>query len=231
MAQQAVERVNLDLMYALPGQTLEGCRRDLETAMSFGTGHLSLYHLTLEPNTVFAKYPPPLPDDDLSAAMHEHIIEATAAGGWEQYEVSAYARKGQRCVHNQNYWTFGDYLGIGPGAHGKLSFHDRILRQARLRNPESWMQRAIRRDGSHIAEERSVAPHELGFEFMMNALRLKEGVETGLFSAHTGLPITAILAPVKRLEEKGLLSVHGGRLRTTDLGWRFLNDVLEAFLD
>lgn len=231
MAQQAVERVNLDLMYALPGQTLEACQRDLATAMSFGTGHLSLYHLTLEPNTVFAKYPPPLPDDDLSAAMHDHITEATAAGGWEQYEVSAYARKGQRCVHNQNYWTFGDYLGIGPGAHGKLSFHDRILRQARLRNPESWMQRAMQRDGSHIAEERIVSPHELGFEFMMNALRLKEGVETGLFSAHTGLPITAVLATVRELEEKGLLTAHGGRLRTTELGWRFLNDVLEAFLD
>lgn len=231
MAQQAVDRVNLDLMYALPGQSLEACRRDLETAMSFGTGHLSVYHLTLEPNTVFAKYPPPLPDDDLAAGMHDHIIAATAAGGWEQYEVSAYARPGQRSLHNQNYWTFGDYLGIGPGAHGKLSFHDRILRQARLRNPESWMARCAERNGSHMAEERVVSPRELPFEFMLNALRLKDGVETGLFSAHTGLPITAALPALKRLEERGLFSLQGGRLRTTETGWRYLNDVLEEFLD
>lgn len=231
MAQRAVDRVNLDLMYALPGQTLEGCKRDLDAAMAFGTGHLSIYHLTLEPNTVFAKYPPPLPDDDLAAAMHEHVIAATAARGWQQYEVSAYARPGHRSLHNQNYWTFGDYLGIGPGAHGKLSFHDRILRQARLRNPESWMRNSLLRDGSQIAEERIVTPRELSFEFMLNALRLKEGVETGLFSAHTGLPITAILPAVKRLEERGLLSLQGGRLGTTELGWRFLNDVLEEFLE
>lgn len=230
MAQQAVDRVNLDLMYALPDQTLEGCRQDLRTAMSFQTGHLSLYHLTLEPNTVFAKYPPPLPDDDLAASMHEHIIEAASAGGWEQYEVSAYARTGHRSVHNQNYWTFGDYLGLGPGAHGKLSFHDRILRQARHRGPESWMSRSLRRDGSHIAEERALAPQELPFEFMLNALRLKDGVDAGLFSAHTGLPLTAVLPTVKRLEERGLLSLRGGRLRASGLGWRYLNDVVEAFL-
>lgn len=230
MAQNAVERVNLDLMYALPGQTLEACQHDLQTAMSFETGHLSLYHLTLEPNTVFAKYPPPLPDDDLAAAMHEHMIEATAARGWEQYEVSAYARTGQRSLHNQNYWTFGDYLGLGPGAHGKLSFHDRILRQARHRGPESWITRSLRRDGSHIAEERPLAPQELPFEFMLNALRLKEGVDAGLFPAHTGLPITAVLPTLKRLEERGLLSLQGGRLRTTEMGWRYLNDVLEDFL-
>lgn len=231
MAQQAVDRVNLDLMYALPGQTLDACRQDLQTAMSFGTGHLSLYHLTLEPNTVFAKYPPPLPDDDLAAAMHEHIIEATAAAGWEQYEVSAYARPGQRSLHNQNYWTFGDYLGLGPGAHGKLSFHDRILRQARNRNPESWMQRSLQRDGSHIAEERIVSPHELSFEFMLNALRLRDGIDASLYSAHTGLPITAVLPTLKRLEERNLVSLKAGRIRTTETGWRYLNNVLEEFLD
>lgn len=231
MAQQAVERVNLDLMYALPGQTLEACRHDLQTAMSFGTGHLSLYHLTLEPNTVFAKYPPPLPDDDLAASMHEAIIEATAAGGWDQYEVSAYAKAGQRSLHNQNYWTFGDYLGLGPGAHGKLSFHDRILRQARHRGPDSWMARCGQRDRSHITEERTLVPQELPFEFMLNALRLKDGVDAGLFSAHTGLPITAVLPVLKRLEERGLVSLQGGRLRTTELGWRYLNDVVEAFLE
>lgn len=231
MAQQAVGRVNLDLMYALPGQTLHASQDDLRTAMSFSTGHLSLYHLTLEPNTVFAKYPPVLPDDDLSASMHESIIETTAAGGWEQYEVSAYARPGERSLHNQNYWTFGDYLGLGPGAHGKLSFHDRILRQARLRGPDSWMTHSLQRDASHIAEERTLVPKELPFEFMLNALRLKEGVDAGLFSAHTGLPVTAILPTLKRLEERDLISLQGGRLRATELGWRYLNNVLEAFLE
>ena len=230
MAQKAVERVNLDVMYALPGQSLQACQEDLQAAMAFQTGHLSLYHLTLEPNTVFAKFPPPLPDDDLAAAMHEHIIEATTAAGWEQYEVSAYARPGQRSLHNQNYWTFGDYLGLGPGAHGKLSFHDRIIRQARHRMPESWMSRCMQRDGSQIVEERALAPQELPFEFMLNALRLKEGVDAGLFSAHTGLPVTAIFPTLKRLEERNLLSLTGGRLRTTELGWRYLNDVLEDFL-
>lgn len=231
MAQRAVDRVNLDLMYALPGQSLEACKEDLTTAMAFQTGHLSLYHLTLEPNTVFAKFPPPLPDDDLAAAMHELIIETTAQGGWEQYEVSAYARGvSERSLHNQNYWTFGDYLGLGPGAHGKLSFHDRILRQARNRIPQSWMTRSLQRDGSHIAEERVLTPQELPFEFMLNALRLKNGVDAGLFPAHTGLSLVAILPVLKRLEEKGLMSLDGGRLRTTDMGWRYLNDVLEDFL-
>ena len=231
MAQKAASQVNLDIMYALPGQTLEGCKQDLAAAMSYGTGHLSLYHLTLEPNTVFAKYPPPLPDDDLAAQMHEYIIEITAAHGWEQYEVSAYARPGCRSLHNQNYWTFGDYLGIGPGAHGKLSFHDRILRQARHRSPESWISRALQRDGSHIAEERVVNPQEIGFEFMLNALRLKEGVDMSLFSAHTGLPVTAVLQALKRLEERNLVSLKAGRLRTTEMGWRYLNNVLQEFLD
>lgn len=231
MAQNAVPRVNLDLMYALPGQDLDACRRDLDTALSFETGHLSLYHLTLEPNTVFAKYPPPLPDDDLAASMHEYMIEATAVAGYEQYEVSAYAKPGQRSLHNQNYWTFGDYLGLGPGAHGKLSFHDRIVRQARNRNPDSWMQRSLLRDGSHIAEDRVVAPHELPFEFMLNALRLKEGVDMSLFPGHTGLPFTVVLPALQRLEKRGLVSLAGGRLRTTEQGWRYLNDVLHEFVE
>src|SRR5690606_2403899 len=140
IAQRAVDRVNLDIMYALPGQSLQACAQDIQQAMSFQTGHLSLYHLTMEPNTVFAKYPPAVPDDDASAAMQDLITEATAANGWERYEVSAYAKPGQRCRHNLNYWEFGDYLGIGPGAHGKLSFHDRIIRQAKHKNPASWIE-------------------------------------------------------------------------------------------
>ena len=230
-AQNAVPRVNLDLMYALPGQSLEACADDLRQAMSFGTGHLSLYHLTLEPNTVFAKYPPALPDDDLGAAMQDLITCETGAGGWERYEVSAYARPGQRCRHNLNYWEFGDYLGIGPGAHGKLSFHDRIVRQARLKNPVSWMEKAVRRDGSHLAEDRKLPWKDLGFEFMLNALRLKEGVERGSFIERTGQSILVIEPAIERAVAKGLLEADRSRLKATAHGWEFLNDLLAEFLD
>ena len=231
MAQRAVPRVNLDLMFALPGQTLEECERDLRQAMAFGTEHLSLYHLTLEPNTVFAKYPPALPDDDTGAAMQELIADAAAAQGWERYEISAYAKPGGRCRHNVNYWEFGDYLGVGPGAHGKLSFHDRIVRQAKLKNPASWMEKALRRDGSHLAEDRPVQWKELGFEFMLNALRLKEGVERGSFVERTGQSLFAIAPAIERATAKGLLDPDPARLRATPLGWAFLNDLLAEFLD
>ncbi len=230
MAQSVVERVNLDLMYALPGQTLKACEEDLRQAMSFQTGHLSLYHLTLEPNTVFAKYPPAIPDDDASAAMQELITEATAAGGWNRYEVSAYAQPGQQCRHNLNYWQFGDYLGIGPGAHGKLSFHDRIVRQARLRNPKSWMEKAVRRDGTHLAEDREIPWQEMGFEFMLNALRLKDGVPRSLFIEHTGQSIQRIMPAITAAVSRGLLDADPARLKATDLGWRFLNDLQMEFL-
>ncbi|WP_245801247.1 radical SAM family heme chaperone HemW [Pollutimonas bauzanensis] len=231
IAQRSVARVNLDLMYALPGQSIDACAEDLRQAMSFQTGHLSLYHLTLEPNTVFAKYPPAVPDDDTSAAMQDLITQATGAGGWEQYEVSAYARAGQRCLHNLNYWEFGDYLGIGPGAHGKLSFHDKIMRQAKLKHPASWMEKAVRRDGSHVAEERVIAPEELGFEFMLNALRLKAGVAAGSFPERTGLSVLAITPAVKRAVARGLLDPYPSRFQATDLGWRFLNDLQAEFLE
>src|SRR5690606_1235228 len=211
IAQKVVDRVNLDIMYALPDQSVADCAQDLRQAMSFQTGHLSLYHLTLEPNTVFAKYPPVVPDDDTSAGMQDLIAEATSAGGWERYEVSAYARPGQRCRHNLNYWEFGDYLGIGPGAHGKLSFHDTIVRQARLKNPASWMQKAVRRDGSHLAEDRQVQWKELGFEFMLNALRLKAGVERSSFIERTGQSILAIAPAIERAVAKGLLDSDPAR--------------------
>ncbi|KDD19323.1 radical SAM family heme chaperone HemW [Bordetella bronchiseptica] len=230
MAQQAVERVNLDLMFALPGQELEQCRADLRQALAFGTEHLSLYHLTLEPNTVFAKYPPELPDDDASAAMQDMVEETLAQAGLARYEVSAYARRGARCRHNLNYWEFGDYLGLGPGAHGKLSFHDRIERQARLRNPDSWMQRAMARDGSHVAESRVVGAGELPFEFMLNALRLKDGVAASSFGERTGLSLAAIAHQLEAATRRGLLDADPTRLRATALGWRFLNDLQEMFL-
>ncbi|WP_144639646.1 radical SAM family heme chaperone HemW [Bordetella genomosp. 13] len=231
MAQRATERVNLDLMFALPDQSLEACLADVRQALSFGTEHLSMYHLTLEPNTVFAKYPPEgLPDDDLGAAMQDAVEAELSAAGLQRYEVSAYARPGARCRHNLNYWEFGDYLGLGPGAHGKLSFHDRIVRQARARQPESWMERAGRHDGSHIAEERVVQADELPFEFMLNALRLKDGVAASLFAERTGQSLASIAHQLEAASSRGLLDPDPTRLRATALGWRFLNDLQEMFL-
>lgn len=230
MAQRAVDRVNLDLMFALPNQSLDGCAQDLRTAMSYGTGHLSFYHLTLEPNTVFAKYPPAVPDDDLAAEMQELIAAETAASGWERYEVSAYARPGQRCLHNVNYWEFGDYLGVGPGAHAKLSFHDRIVRRATLKKPVSWMAKAPLRDDSHLAENRIVGARDLPFEFMLNVLRLKQGVAASTFTQCTGLSLLAIAPALERARAKGLLEPDPQWLRATPMGWRFLNDLLAEFL-
>ena len=229
-AMKAVDRVNLDVMYALPGQTPAQSEHDILQAMSYEPEHLSLYHLTLEPNTVFAKYPPVLPDDDDSAAMQDRLIELTASRGWNQYEISAYAKRGGHSRHNLNYWEFGDYIGIGPGAHGKLSFHDRIIRTATTRNPAQWMQSAIKRDGSHYAHNARVTPKDLPFEFMLNVLRLKEGVPSQYFQERTGVPLTQILAKIKLNIEKGLLASDPVRIRTTELGWRFLNDLQEAFL-
>lgn len=232
VAQRHVERVNLDLMFALPGQTVEACMQDVETALAFDTEHLSIYHLTLEPNTVFAKYPPALPDDDTAFEMQDRIEERLAAAGYDHYEVSAYAKPGGRCRHNLNYWEFGDYLGIGPGAHGKLSFHDRILREARVRNPQSWMDALLEpaQGSSHLAESREVSPDDLPFEFMLNALRLTDGVPTASFSERTGLNLAAIAKPLARAVEQGLLDEDPTRLRATPLGRRFLNDLQSLFL-
>ena len=231
MAQAAISRVNLDIMFALPGQTPALCEADLRRALSFGTGHLSLYNLTLEPNTVFAKYPPDVPSDDEAAALQDLVAHTLADAGFERYEVSAYARPGQRCLHNLNYWEFGDYLGIGPGAHGKLSFHDRILRQARLKNPASWMAQVHQRDGSHLAQSEQVTAADLPFEFMLNALRLRDGVSAASFVERTGLPVAAITPALARAVKKGLLVDDPTRFKATDLGWRFLNDLQSEFLD
>jgi len=230
MARRAVDRVNLDLMFALPGQDPGAALADLDIALGYGTEHLSLYHLTLEPNTVFAKYPPPLPDDDTAAAMQDALEARAAAAGLRRYEVSAYARPGARCRHNLNYWEFGDYLGLGPGAHGKLSFPDRIVREARLRQPDSWMARAMARDGSHVAQSHPVDRGELPFEFMLNALRLKEGVPTPRFEERTGLPVAVIAHQIDAATRKGLLDPDPTVLRATPLGWRFLNDLQAMFL-
>lgn len=230
VAQSCFPRVNLDVMYALPGQTLEQAQSDIRTALSFGTEHLSLYHLTLEPNTVFAKYPPVLPDDDLSAAMQDQLIALSQAAGLEQYEISAYAKPGAHSRHNLNYWEFGDYIGIGPGAHGKLSFHDRILRTATVRSPQSWMEQAVLRDGSHYAHHAQVPEADLPFEFMLNVLRLRAGVPATYFQERTGQSLAQVLPTIRELIDKKLLAADPVRIKTTDMGWRFLNDVQSAFL-
>lgn len=227
-ARRHFDNFNLDLMYALPGQTLDDVRADVECALALDPPHLSLYQLTLEPNTVFAKYPPALPDEDSAAAMQVWIEQRLAAAGYVHYEVSAYARPGSECRHNLNYWTFGDYLGIGAGAHSKLSFPHRIVRQSRLKQPESYLaQRAARR---FVAESFEVARAELPFEFMLNALRLTAGVPSELFPARTGLPPSAIAHVVQRARARGLLEPDPGRLMPTPLGRRFLSDLQAMFL-
>lgn len=223
-------RINIDIMYSLPKQSIKEALLDIQTALSYEPNHLSLYHLSLEPNTVFAKYPPVLPSEDESATMQDALIELTAENGYEHYEVSAYAKPGFQAEHNRNYWEFGDYLGIGPGAHSKLSFHDKIVRQARLSNPQSWMDAAIKNDGSHISTNHSVDKEDLPFEFMLNALRLREGVPAEYFEQRTGQPLSVILPTIRQAIDKGLIEPHPTRIKTTKLGWRFLTDLQEMFL-
>ena len=227
-AQRNFENFNLDLMYALPGQSLAALQYDIGLALAVGPPHLSLYQLTIEANTVFAKYPPPLPDEDLAAAMHEAIGQQLAAAGYAHYEVSAYARPGHRCRHNLNYWQFGDYLGIGAGAHSKLSFPHRILRQVRLRQPASYMEGALR--GAPLAESAEVPRADLAFEFMLNALRLHDGVAVRLYVERTGLPTSTIAPARDEAERRGLLRPDPQRLVSTELGRRFLSDLQALFL-
>ncbi len=225
------EAVNLDLMYALPGQTIEDVRRDMETALSLGPGHLSAYHLTLEPNTPFAAKPPILPDDDLAADMQVLVEELLGGAGYEHYETSAFARPGQRCRHNLNYWTFGDYLGLGAGAHGKLSFHDRIERQARVKHPKDYLAASFAPDDpGHLAERRELDRADRLFEFMMNALRLTEGFDPRLFEARTGLSIALAEPALAEAGRRGLLERDLHRLGPSPAGRRFLNELLQLFL-
>ena len=218
---------NLDLMYALPQQTLPELREDLATALSFAPPHLSCYHLTLEPNTLFARFPPKVPDDDLAAAMLDTVGEMLG-GTYENYEVSAWARPGHRAQHNLNYWMFGDYLGLGAGAHGKLSFPDRIIRQAKFRHPRRYMEAALAGHACEIDE--AVKPADLPFEFMLNALRLTEGVDADLFADRTGLSSAVIRVKLRQAIDRGLLVDDPLVLRPTPLGRNFLNDLLEIFL-
>jgi oxygen-independent coproporphyrinogen-3 oxidase len=228
IAQNSFDNFNLDLMYALPAQTLAEAEADLATALSFAPPHLSMYHLTMEPNTEFAKYPPALPDDDESAGMQDMIAERTAAAGFRHYEVSAYARPGREARHNLNYWQFGDYLGVGAGAHSKLSFPHRVIRQARYKMPATYMQQAMA--GNAVHQENEVSRGELGFEFMLNAMRLNGGVEPRMFAERTGLSLNAIEGRLDAAEAKGLLYRDHMLIRPTELGQRFLNDLQEMFL-
>jgi putative oxygen-independent coproporphyrinogen III oxidase len=222
------DNFNLDLMYALPSQTLDEARKDVLTAIGFAPPHLSLYHLTLEPNTYFAKYPPQVPDDDASAEMQDMIQAETSAAAYRHYEVSAYAQPGRQARHNLNYWQFGDYLGIGAGAHSKLSFPHRVVRQARYKQPKSYMEHM--QAGSAIQEEVEIGRAELDFEFMLNALRLTEGVEANLFAERTGLALNTIEKTLNQAEAKGLLYRDHKIIKPTDLGQRFLNDLQQMFL-
>ncbi len=227
-AAQHFDTFNLDLMYALPGQTLADCARDVDTALSFAPPHLSIYHLTIEPNTYFAKFPPVVPEDDDAYAMLDLITERTGVAGLERYEVSAYARPGHRCWHNLNYWQFGDYLGVGAGAHSKLSFAHRVLRQVRWREPRLYMQHAM--EGRPVTTENEVAASDLPFEFMLNALRLKDGFELAHFSERTGLPLTTIQAGLQEAERRGLLGRDLQRAWPTERGFDFLSDLQSLFL-
>ncbi|WP_324780333.1 radical SAM family heme chaperone HemW [Thiobacillus sedimenti] len=223
------ETFNLDLMFALPGQTLAQALADVEAALAFAPPHLSAYHLTLEPNTPFGHTAPAgLPDEDLAADMQLAIEERLGAAGLQHYETSAYARPGHRSRHNLNYWQFGDYLGIGAGAHSKLSFHDRIVREMRTKHPQQYMEAV--KAGAHVADTRMLTRGDLPFEFMMNALRLTEGVPAALFETRTGLPLPACRSALDRARAQGLLEPDPTQLKPTRRGQHFLNDLLELFL-
>lgn len=229
IAHDHFERINIDLMYALPKQTLLEAQADLQVALSFNVSHLSLYHLTLEPNTYFASHPPVLPHEDESDNMFESALEMLAVNGYARYEVSAYSKPKQQCKHNLNYWEFGDYIGIGAGAHGKISFPDRITRQIRERHPETYMSK-MTEHGHAVIENRVLTQDDLPFEFMLGALRLIDGVPTAMFSERTGLGLNTISKPITEALRKGILDEDPTRLKASPLGMRYLNDLQELFL-
>jgi oxygen-independent coproporphyrinogen-3 oxidase len=226
------DNFNLDLMYGLPGQTVEEALSDIEQALAFDPPHLSCYHLTIEPNTWFHRFPPKLPDDDTTAAMQDAIEARFAAAGYDHYETSAYAKtitaSSARCAHNLNYWTFGDYLGVGAGAHSKISFPHRVVRQVRFRRPASYLENAAR--GEFVAESHEVARDQLPFEFMLNALRLADGVPSNSFLERTGVPLSIVESELNSAEQRGLLVRDHRTMRPTLLGLRFLTALQTLFL-
>ena len=227
-AAQAFDTFNLDIMYALPGQTLADLKQDMATALALAPSHISIYHLTIEPNTYFAKFPPVIPEEDTAYDMLDLITDMTGEAGLYRYEVSAYACDGHRCHHNLNYWQFGDYLGLGAGAHSKLSFAHRVVRQVRFREPRLYMEKALA--GHCLAQEEEVSRADLPFEFMLNALRLKDGFSLQQFSERTGLPITAIQKGLEEAERKGLIERDFARVKPSVRGFDFLNDLQSLFL-
>jgi len=228
-AREAFDTFNLDLMYALPGQSLAELEDDVRTALALAPPHLSIYHLTVEPNTFFAKHPPAnLPEDDDAYAMLDRITELTAGARLQRYEVSAFARPGHECVHNRNYWQFGDYLAIGAGAHAKLSFAHRVVRQVRFREPGLYMERALA--GQAVTQEHDVRRADLPFEYMLGALRLREGFALADFTARTGLLVSAIEPALATAETRGLIVRDGDRVRPTERGLDFLSDLQALFL-
>lgn len=227
-AAEAFETFNLDIMYALPGQTEADLVRDLETALGFQPPHISIYHLTIEPNTYFAKFPPVVPEEDTAYDMLDRITAMTGAAGMQRYEISAYAREGHQCFHNTNYWQFGDYLGIGAGAHGKLSFAHRVVRQVKLRDPQRYMDAAL--TGRALASDEDVRRKDLPFEYMLNALRLRGGFAIQDYLDRTGLPISTISAALDEAERKGLVLCQQGRVVPTERGFDFLSDLQALFL-
>ena len=224
MALETFGNVNIDLMYGLPGQTHAMARADIEEGVRHGPAHLSAYQLTIEPNTVFHSHPPRLPAHDEAADMQAMAEETLGAAGFEHYETSAFAKPGRRCRHNLNYWEFGDYLGIGAGAHGKLSFADRVTRHERIKQPREYLA------SNGEVPQRAIEAKELPFEFMLNALRLIDGFPAELFAARCGLPVTAVEAGLRAAEEKGLIERDARTIRPTGRGRRFLNDLVELFL-
>jgi oxygen-independent coproporphyrinogen-3 oxidase len=227
-AAAAFDTFNIDLMYALPGQTLEQLEADVTQALALMPPHLSIYHLTIEPNTYFAKFPPVVPPEDTAYAMLDRITEMTTLAGLERYEVSAYAKPGHRCWHNVNYWQFGDYLGLGAGAHGKLSFPHRVVRQVRYREPRLYMDKALA--GQAIAQDDEVQRAQLPFEFMLNALRLRDGFALRDFVDRTGLPLSAIAQPLHEAQAKGLIERDLLHVKPTERGFDFLSDLQALFL-
>jgi len=233
IAQRYFKNINLDLMYALSNQTLEEAAKDIETACTFGVQHISAYHLTLEPNTLFHRYPPPLPDDDLSAEIQLMIEERLERSGYINYETSAFAYPGYKSRHNLNYWLFGDYLGIGAGAHSKISFADRIVRQMRYKNPKEYLFKSTVDTNSPdilLQEQHEVSKNDRQFEFLMNALRLTGGFEIALLQERTGLSITGIQQQLNEAEQRGLIIRNHSYMAPTFTGKCFLNDLLQIFL-
>ncbi len=228
MAQQHFDNINLDLMYALPQQSLDQAIHDIDSALSFQPQHLSCYQLTLEPNTLFHHSPPELPDDDSSFAMQLAIEQKLAAHDYQHYETSAFAQADKHSRHNMNYWQFGDYLGIGAGAHSKLSFHDKVIRQMRYKQPQQYMQQAEQRQPIH--NEQQVSVKEISGEFMMNALRLNQGFDPALFQQHTGIPIALINTQLQQAEQRGLIERQAALIKPTAQGRHFLNELLTLFI-